>query len=113
MTFVRREVRKLGCKWNDTILWYAKGVRALQRKPITDAESWWFLGAMHGFHPVVWKEFEFITDTTILPDEQVHKRFWEQCQHQSWYFLPWHRGYLYLRFRRNRAQCRRRPRRAG
>lgn len=20
--------------------------------------------------------------------------YWHQCQHQSWYFLPWHRGYL-------------------
>jgi len=95
MTLVRSEIRKLGGKWNDTILWYAKGVGALQKKPITDAESWWFLGAMHGFHPVVWKEFEFITDATVLPDEVVHKRFWDQCQHQSWYFLPWHRGYLY------------------
>jgi tyrosinase len=22
------------------------------------------------------------------------KKFWQQCQHGSWYFLPWHRGYL-------------------
>ena len=21
-------------------------------------------------------------------------QFWNQCQHGSWYFLPWHRGYL-------------------
>jgi tyrosinase len=21
-------------------------------------------------------------------------RPWNQCQHQSWYFPPWHRGYL-------------------
>lgn len=95
MTFIRREVRTLGGKWNSTILWYAKGVGALQQKPITDPESWWFLGAMHGFHPAVWKEFEFITDQTLLPGPDVQKRFWEQCQHQSWYFLPWHRGYLY------------------
>ncbi len=95
MTFIRREVRKLGGKWNQTILWYAKGVGALQKKPITDPQSWWFLGAMHGFHPVVWKQFGFITDATVLPETSVRDRYWEQCQHQSWYFLPWHRGYLY------------------
>jgi tyrosinase len=22
------------------------------------------------------------------------KKFWKQCQHGSWYFLPWHRGFL-------------------
>jgi tyrosinase len=22
------------------------------------------------------------------------KKFWNQCQHGSWYFLPWHRGFL-------------------
>ncbi|MEM7320645.1 MAG: tyrosinase family protein, partial [Pseudomonadota bacterium] len=21
-------------------------------------------------------------------------QFWNQCQHQSWFFLPWHRGYI-------------------
>jgi hypothetical protein len=20
--------------------------------------------------------------------------YWSECQHGSWYFLPWHRGYL-------------------
>ncbi|MBO9656164.1 MAG: tyrosinase family protein [Agrobacterium tumefaciens] len=95
MTYTRREVRTLGGSWNETILWYAKGVRALQQKPITDPESWQFLGAMHGFHPVVWKQFQIITDATVLPDDAVQERYWLQCQHQSWYFLPWHRGYLY------------------
>ena len=29
-----------------------------------------------------------------MPDAANVKRFWKQCQHGSWYFLPWHRGYL-------------------
>ena len=95
MPFIRKEVRSLGGRWNDTILWYAKGVGALQKRPITASDSWWFLGAMHGFHPVVWERFRFITNRTALPSNNVQTRFWEQCQHQSWYFLPWHRGYLY------------------
>src|SRR5262249_36850288 len=28
------------------------------------------------------------------PTGGVSAQFWDQCQHQSWYFLPWHRGYL-------------------
>jgi tyrosinase len=20
---------------------------------------------------------------------------WNQCQHQGWYFVPWHRGYVF------------------
>lgn len=95
MPAVRKDVLSLGGKWNDTLLWYAKAVRALQDRPITDPASWWFLGAIHGFHPVVWKEFNFITDTTPLPADPIQAKFWGQCQHQSWYFLPWHRGYLY------------------
>ncbi|MGE7368691.1 tyrosinase family protein [Neorhizobium sp. NPDC001467] len=95
MPFVRREVRTLGGRWNDTLSWYAKGVGALKQKPLTAPDSWWFLGAMHGFHPVVWTQFGIITDSTPLPADAVQVKFWEQCQHQTWYFLPWHRGYLY------------------
>lgn len=95
MTFVRRELRRLGGKWNPTILWYAKGVHSLQQRSITDPTSWQFLGAMHGFHPVVWQQFGIITATTALPHANVQAKYWEQCQHQSWYFLPWHRGYVY------------------
>lgn len=95
MPFVRREVRGFGGIWNDTLLWYAKAVRRMQAQPITDQDSWWFLGAMHGFHPVVWKRFLIITDATQLPADDVQAEFWEQCQHQSWYFLPWHRGYVW------------------
>ena len=29
-----------------------------------------------------------------FPSASDQQRFWNQCQHQTWYFLPWHRGYL-------------------
>ncbi len=32
-------------------------------------------------------------DENLPPDDEID-RFWEKCQHGSWYFLPWHRGYL-------------------
>ena len=28
------------------------------------------------------------------PSLSHRRRFWNQCQHGSWYFLPWHRIYL-------------------
>lgn len=94
MPFVRKEIRSLGETWNSTTLWYAKAVGKLKERPFTDPTSWWFLAAMHGFHPVVWTEFGFMDDQTPMPTPDLLE-LWAQCQHQTWYFLPWHRGYLY------------------
>src|SRR6476661_2510886 len=94
MTRVRRDVRGLGAGWNDTLLWYARAVRTLQSRPLTDSTSWRFLAAIHGMHPTVWRQFGVIQANTPAPPAAVQRRFWNQCQHQSWYFLPWHRGYL-------------------
>src|SRR6185503_12706490 len=38
--------------------------------------------------------FGIIQSNTPRPKLAVQRRFWNQCQHQSWYFVPWHRGYL-------------------
>ncbi len=86
---------------NTDLLWYAKGVGGMQSRALDDKTSWWFYAAMHG---------EYIARTTFpgwrtlpspphvptspLPPAAVSKEFWNQCQHQSWFFLPWHRGYL-------------------
>ena len=94
MARVRKDVWGLGPGWNDTLEWYAKAVRTLQSRPVTDSTSWRFLAAIHGMHPTVWRQFGVIQASTPLPSAAVQRRFWNQCQHQSWYFLPWHRGYL-------------------
>jgi tyrosinase len=94
MARVRRDVLGLGAGWNDTLLWYARAVRTLQSRPVTNPTSWRFLAAIHGMHPLVWRQFGVIQSNTPLPPVAVQSRFWNQCQHQSWYFLPWHRGYL-------------------
>jgi tyrosinase len=94
MTRVREDVLGLGAGWNATLLWYAKAVRTLQSRPLTDQTSWTFLAAIHGMHPTVWRQFGIIRANTPTPSAAVQRRFWNQCQHQSWYFLPWHRGYL-------------------
>ena len=66
MARVRKDVWGLGAGWSDTLVWYAKAVRTLQSRPLTDRTSWWFLAAIHGMHPVVWREFGVIEANTPL-----------------------------------------------
>lgn len=94
MARVRREVRTLGSGWSETLQWYATAVTTMQSRPLSDRTSWKFFAAMHGIHPVVWREFGFLEQGELGPPAVDQRRFWNQCQHQSWYFLPWHRGYL-------------------
>lgn len=94
MVNVRREVRSIGDGWTEALQWYAVAVREMQSRPITDTTSWWSLAAIHGTHPEVWHEFGFVDNDEPRPPVAVQRRLWNQCQHQSWYFLPWHRGYL-------------------
>ena len=94
MTVTRMNLWGLGNDWNPTMLWYARAVRDLQTRPITDATSWTYLAAMHGFDPDLWQVYGYIDSTTPLPPAAARRRDWDQCQHQSGYFLPWHRGYL-------------------
>ncbi|HZQ34699.1 MAG TPA: tyrosinase family protein, partial [Dehalococcoidia bacterium] len=79
---------------NDTLLWYARGVVALQARALNDPTSWRYLAAMHGFDPDLWQAFGYVGDSDAPPSAADQARDWQQCQHQSWYFLPWHRGYL-------------------
>lgn len=86
---------------NPNLLWYAKGVAAMQARELSDPSSWWFFAAIHG---------EYVNEkgfpgwgslpspppvpTSPEPSQTVQEQYWDQCQHQSWYFPPWHRGYL-------------------
>jgi tyrosinase len=94
MPNMRRDVWKLGMGWSDTLLWYARAVRDLQTRKINDPTSWRYLEAMHGFDPNLWRTFGYLSASDELPPQTVQARDWKQCQHQTWYFLPWHRGYL-------------------
>lgn len=89
MPHVRRDVLKLP-NGDKTLEWYSKAIEAMKARPITDVTSWWSLGAMHGIDVDAWKGFHFIKSTPTPPAGSL----WDQCQHQTWYFLPWHRGYL-------------------
>jgi tyrosinase len=90
---VRKNVWELGSDWADPILWYARGVAAMQSRPINERSSWRFYAAIHGFHPELWQVLGYLNFSEPGPSRDEIRRFWRQCQHGSWYFLPWHRGY--------------------
>jgi hypothetical protein len=51
----------------------------MQQKPLTDPMSWRYQAAVHGL-------------ANVAPPPGAP---WNECQHSTWYFLPWHRMYLY------------------
>lgn len=87
---------------NLDLLWYAKGVGLMQSLALDNPNSWWFFAAIHGENTTDSTQPSFwggIPDTpqvptAPLPSQDLQALYWNQCQHQSWYFLPWHRGYL-------------------
>ncbi|AWN49773.1 tyrosinase [Methylobacterium terrae] len=67
----------------------------MKKRPLDDPTSWRFYGGIHGFNAQLWKQLGLLSDNDKLPDAKTRTLFWDQCQHQTWYFLPWHRGYLW------------------
>lgn len=55
-----------------------RGVAAMKRLDRNFATSWAFQANMHGY---------------LTAEERRVYRGWGSCQHGSWWFLPWHRGY--------------------
>lgn len=95
MPRTRRDVWKLNPQpWPDDLLWYARAVGVLQDQPIASRRSWRFFGAIHGINPGLWEAIGYLEAGEPLPPPEDEELFWMQCQHQTWYFLPWHRGYL-------------------
>lgn len=94
MTYVRKDLWSLGKTWNDTLFWYAKAIQDLQKRPITDPTSWRFLSAIHGFDEDLWINDGYYQKGETLPSLADRELFWDQCQHRTWFFLPWHRPYL-------------------
>lgn len=70
--------------WHPTIKWYALAVRDLQsrdEKGLGEPRSWGNLAAIHG--------------TTIPESQWPNGQRFAECQHFTWFFLPWHRIYLH------------------
>lgn len=87
-TRTRQNVWKLA-KWDPVLEWYARAVGVMQARPATDASSWRFQAAIHGYDSGI------TPGAPPLPNAAEQDRFWNQCQHGSWFFLPWHRMYLF------------------
>ena len=95
MDYIRKNVWQLGSDWADPILWYARGVAAMKASALAEPTAWRFYGAIHGIDAPLWTQLGYLSSSDPMPSRPDIKRFWKQCQHGSWYFLPWHRGYLF------------------
>ncbi|HKD82860.1 MAG TPA: tyrosinase family protein [Candidatus Angelobacter sp.] len=89
MPRTRQDVWKIK---DDTLKWYARAVAAMQKRPVTDPTSWRYQGAIHGYDPA---QDPFARSGEKLPSSSEQSTYWSRCQHGSWFFLPWHRGYLH------------------
>jgi tyrosinase len=87
----RRDVWKLA-QWDDVLVWYSKAIREMQTRPIAEPTSWRYQAAVHEYY----RDDDPNADPSDkLPSSADQTKFWTQCQHHSWFFLPWHRWYLY------------------
>jgi tyrosinase len=94
MAYTRKNVWELGGDWADPILWYARGVKAMKARALKEPTAWRFYGAIHGIDQGLWRQLGYLSSADPASNATDVKTFWKQCQHGSWYFLPWHRGYL-------------------
>jgi tyrosinase len=58
-----------------------RGIGTMQGRDVTDVTSWAFQAHMHG--------------TYATPTTPQQKLVWNTCQHGSFFFVAWHRMYLY------------------
>jgi tyrosinase len=87
---VRRDVQSLlseGKAGRQVLDDYAEAIKAMRKRDPgpadpTDPLSWRFQAAIHGFPG--------------LEASINHPQGWGSCRHNSWFFLPWHRVYLYF-----------------
>lgn len=88
---IREDLWKLP-KWDDTLLWYARAIREMWKRPLNDPTGWRYQAAIHGYR----SDNPFLRQLAKPGDRKPsnERDVWNQCQHGSWYFLPWHRGYL-------------------
>lgn len=56
---------------------YAGAVKRMRERPEVVPTSWSYQAAMHGTHT------------------KPNKPLWNECQHGTWFFVPWHRMFLY------------------
>ena len=81
---LRRSIGDLIREQSPLVESYRRGVDEMMKRDVVDKTSWWFQANIHD-----------------LPDEELAKlrsfeRYWRQCPHKNYFFLSWHRAYLYF-----------------
>lgn len=76
---IRRDVYSLPAD-DQTIHWYRTAVAALVAEPVANPVSWAYLASVHGL--------------AGFPPPPGSGPYWDKCEHATWLFLPWHRGYV-------------------
>jgi len=76
----RKGVHALNGPWHPVLRAYEQALAVMKTRPARDATSLAYQAAVHGVG----------APTAPPPD-----KFRSQCQHNCWYFLPWHRWYLH------------------
>ena len=79
-TLERRDVYSFGEPWHPVLRAYASAIGVMRGLPDDDPRSLAYQASVHG-----------VGDETDPPPDD----FRSQCQHNCWYFLPWHRWYLH------------------
>jgi Common central domain of tyrosinase len=79
---VRREIYGLAAGGPE-IASLRRGIAAMQARPAGDPTSWLFQANIHG------------TYDSLPPGSGPASASWNTCQHGSFFFLSWHRMYLY------------------
>ncbi|MFE2758050.1 tyrosinase family protein [Actinosynnema sp. NPDC059335] len=87
-TRTRRDVATMTSdpdNWHPDILWYAYAVGEMMKDYDEDPRSWRWQANIHGSGS---------PDSSTKPPDGWNPE-WNQCPHGGWFFLPWHRAYLY------------------
>jgi tyrosinase len=92
MTRTRKNVLSLPAS-DKTLYWYGKAVAAMKKKPLSDPTSWRYQAAIHDYTA---SRDPLRSAKDKKPSKADQNKFWMQCQHGSWFFLPWHRMYLHF-----------------
>jgi tyrosinase len=87
---IRKDVYKLAAT-DKTLEWYGRAITEMKKRPLKDPTSWRYQAAIHGY---VRSQDPYAKSGESMPSSSEQTKFWNQCQHGSWYFLSWHRGYL-------------------
>lgn len=92
MVRIRRDVATLAGD-DKTLYWYGVAISRLRERALNDPTGWRYIAAVHGAPE--WPDGDpYYVEGEEQPSGEDRQRFWDQCQHQTWFFLSWHRGYL-------------------